>query len=234
MTTSPVETSTTEAKLKEVVSKLGTSYRGWKDNEKVKDEARKEFFGLATEALRETTLAEEVVELPAKSLESATDLFEKKYPGWIVEEVRVHPDKDGHFEAIISENPELMAYIFEHDGWRYKRQVTKGSVYVDDERLREEDPDLWEEVTEIPYKGLFEELLYNSGVDSHAFDEEFEGAPPLWKQSWVIEALEKHGLGRRLKDLDSLDPVALAKLQNYMYESAPSIKLAAPTKVKGE
>lgn len=43
---------------------------------------------------------------------------------------------------------------FEHvnkkDGFVYTRQISKAAPSLDDERLREEDPELWEEITYIP------------------------------------------------------------------------------------
>lgn len=222
-----------DERLKVVATRLGKSYLAWKANEAKKEANRKDFFALATEAMSETELAEDIVEVRAPDESKARDRVKQKYPAWIVEAVQEHPKREGWFEVIISENPELLPFVYEA-GFKIKRSVSKGSPFIDDERLREEDPELWEEVTVLPYKGLLEELLYNSGVDHREFEEEYEGQEPYWQRDWVKKVLEDHGLRRQLRSLDDLDSETLARLQEYIYEGRPSVKLSPVTKVDSE
>lgn len=139
-----------DEQLKVVATELGKSYLAWKSNERKKDTARKKFFKLATEDLVQSELAEDVVEIEATDAEQARDLISKKYPAWSVETVREHPDREGWFEAIIQENPDLLPYALVEGGFKIKRVVSKGQTFIDDERLLAEDPDLWHTVTYVP------------------------------------------------------------------------------------
>ncbi len=175
--------------LETIVSHLGEAYDAWKGGEKDKNTYKEHFFRVATQALIYETLAEKVVEVKAKDEPAARDLISKRYPAWVIDQVR-EATKLGYYEAIIQENPELMSYTFEHDGRVWQRQVSSGTPYVDDERLQAEDPELWEEITFVPEPE------------------------------------------RQLRPLDELAPDLLARLQEYIFEGKPTVKLAAPRNAK--
>jgi hypothetical protein len=134
--------------IDEIISELAIAHPAWKQYEERKDKLRKEFFEAVTEEETQRELAEKVVEVEAADEGKARLLFEKRYPAWDVGTIRPHPDKDGIFEAIIKENPEFTPYTYTHSGKVFQRQVRAGGVYVDDDMLKADDPDLWEEVTE--------------------------------------------------------------------------------------
>lgn len=41
-------------------------------------------------------------------------------------------------------------FVNESDGFLYSRQISQGAPSLDDEKLRKEDPELWEEITHVP------------------------------------------------------------------------------------
>ena len=45
---------------------------------------------------------------------------------------------------------EAFEYVNKTDGLVYSRQISNGAPLLDDERLREEDPELWDQITYIP------------------------------------------------------------------------------------
>lgn len=180
--------------IKKITRELGDSYRKWKFFEKDKDKCKKEFFSLVDAEIG--ILAERIVEIEAPSPEIAHELVTKRYPRWEIENWREVRTTEGtnEFEFIIKENPKFKTHSFinPEDQMVYTRQVQSGSAILDDERLQEVDPDLYEAVTYVPEPE------------------------------------------RRLKSLDDLTPSQLAKLQEFMYEGPPVVKLAAPRKAKPE
>lgn len=147
----PTETITT---LSEVLDKLDESYKGWKGGEKNKNKYKDEFFRMAVEALKEETLAEKVVEVKTQYQNRAIEIVGQRYPEWEIvsprDNVRPHPDKPGYYEVIIRENPYYKPFSIEHNGKIFQRQIVAGSALLDDERLQEENPELWEKVTFVP------------------------------------------------------------------------------------
>lgn len=220
--------------LEEVVRELDAAYAEWKGGEKNKNKYKDEFFKLAEEALKDETLAEKVVETVAADEADARAVLDKRYPTWVVTEVREHPDKDGYYEAIIQENPYYLSFTYEYGDKVFQRQIVSGSAMLDDERLQAEDPELYFRVTTMPHQAFLEDLMYNCGVDPERFDGtgEYEEMGPLWTRPWVLEAMNKAGLSRELRDLEDLSAEDLAILQKYMYEGKPTIKFPAPKKVK--
>lgn len=208
--------------LTKITKSLGESYKAWKDGEKAKDEDRKKFFTAVDEKLRKEKPAEKyvTVDTPGDE-EEVRELLVKKYPTWVVEAVRPTPE-GGIWEAILTEITTFTPYTFvnKEDGKVYQRQVSAGSAYVDDERLQEEDPDLWLKVTEVPNRGVLADLLYECGVDHEEVDDRIDY---FWPDS-----------ERQLRDLESLDADTLAALSEYIYEGKPTVKLAAPRKAKAE
>lgn len=41
-------------------------------------------------------------------------------------------------------------FVNESDGFLYSRQISQGAPSLDDEKLKREDPELWEEITYVP------------------------------------------------------------------------------------
>jgi hypothetical protein len=229
--------------LTKITAELGEAYKTWKDGEKDKDEFRKQFFTAIDEQLAQEKSAEKYVTIVATDEEQARDRLAKKYPTWKVDEIRLQTcsgDTDGDgdcsrqcpdhcnrpktWEAILAELTVYAPYTFVNaaDGKVYQRQVSAGSVYIDDERLREENPELWVKVTEIPNRDLILLLL-----DEYDASERDPKPEVVLDEMWSLE-------GRVLKSLDSLDADTLAALSEYIYEGKPTIKLAAPRKAKAE
>jgi hypothetical protein len=140
--------------MQEVTTDLGVHYRAWKDNEKAKDKDKARFWSLITaEASTSFPLDEALFEVVGAGLteQQARERAEKYNPRFAVDMIR---EVEDGWEAIMVERPEFVPYTFVNveDGMVYQRQVVPGGQLLDDDRMREEDPDLYEEVTfELPW-----------------------------------------------------------------------------------
>jgi len=143
--------------LEELTFELGRSYTAWKAFEESKNEEKDEFFARATALAAEGELAEQLVEVWAKSEASAVERLEKYHPRYAVDEIRLAEANDvdgGLFEAIMVERPEFkpFSYVNAQDRRVYSRQVQDGAILLDEERLKVEDPSLYQKVTfELPW-----------------------------------------------------------------------------------
>jgi hypothetical protein len=205
---------------KEIIEDLAPAYKGWKGNEKDKEKYRKEFLAAVTEELETGDLAETVVAINESDEAKAQVLAEKMYPSYRVVEGRPNPDHKDSWEFIIQEDPAYKDYTIEFDGQIWGRQIVSGSTYLDDEALKEDNFDLWSEVTEFPNEEFVMCVAYEAGANPELADE------------MVSSLAEKFGLGRSLKPLNSLDAEILAQLQPYLYEGKPSVKLPPPKKAE--
>jgi hypothetical protein len=141
---------TTNNRLQEVTSLLGSDYKTWKTAEKDKNTQKDKFFELATEALEQETLATVALEIEADSYESAEELAHSQYPRYRV--IKVVKGDDNLWVITMEEDPALKPFVYVNrdDKMVYQRQVVEGSPMLDDERLQEEAPELWEEITYVP------------------------------------------------------------------------------------
>jgi len=169
---------------------LAGAYKEWKSGEKSKNKFRDDFFQAIEDEVSSSPMAEKIATIGAADEASARSLLSKQYPSWTVDEIR---ETDGVYQAILVENPQYVGFTYVNKdlGLAFQKQVSSGSVFVDDERLAEEDPELYEQVTYVPTE-------------------------------------------RKLRDLESLPSELIAKLSEYIYEGKPTVKLAAPRKVKEE
>jgi hypothetical protein len=121
----------------------------WKAAEKQKNELREEFFKLATEEAKQKPLSQMTHVVYGPTQEMADKRVIEIYPTWTV--MHVEQDKaEGWFKYLLQENPKYSSWTFVNpeDGKVYSRQVTT-SVMLDEERMQEVDPDLYEAVTDI-------------------------------------------------------------------------------------
>lgn len=180
---------TTTVTIEDVTKKLGEEYKAWKAHEKSKNDLRQAFFDLVNTFVGPP--ASQVIQVYGPTEGQVREKLETRYPAWDIQAIR--PTKDNFFEVELQEKPEYMPFKFANpeDGMLYARQVSSGSPQIDDEALKEAEPELYEAVT--------------------------------------YEVTE-----RRFKDFDELDHDQLARLQTFVYEGRPTIKLASPRKAKPE
>ncbi len=127
--------------LQGITGKLNTQYAAWKQKEKNKNSEKEEFFQLADEALAKETLAQKTIDVPSE--DNVDDYIDSHYPEWTIVKVE-------ELSVLIEEDPRLkpFAYVNKRLGKVFSRSIKKGQVELDDERLKSDNPTLWEEVTE--------------------------------------------------------------------------------------
>jgi hypothetical protein len=138
--------------LLDATSDLGIHYKKWKSEEKEKNTFKDEFFDLVTVLVQgdDYELEEKLVLTDAPDEDSARKHFAMYYPRYLIDEIRPADERIteglGNWEAILTENPEYISwqYINPDDGMVYTKSVQDGSLMLDDERLAEEDPILYE------------------------------------------------------------------------------------------
>lgn len=142
--------------LLQCTTDLGASYKRWKIEEKAKNDDKEEFFALATEACISRGLRTQWVlidlneEAPSTTVEH---VIAREHPLWEIEE-RPLGTLDGTYHVVLTENPDLKAFTYVNvdDGMVYSRQISQGSLMLDDERVQLVDPALWEEIIyELPW-----------------------------------------------------------------------------------
>jgi hypothetical protein len=131
-----------------ILAKLDEGYEQWKTGEKQKNEYKDKFFQAITEEMAQSVLAEDLAVVAAHTEEDARARLARYYPRHVVEAVR--PADEGFYEAIIVENPAFLPHAVTFEGLVFERQIVSGALLLDDERLKEEDPELWEKVTYVP------------------------------------------------------------------------------------
>lgn len=136
--------------LSEVTTRLGKSYTRWRAEEKAKDKAKREFFDLVNEELAESELAEKICVIRATDQAKAEERASLENPGWIIDASM--KEDENTYAFILKEDPAFRSYVYVNPDDRrvYTKTVVSGSVILDNERLREEDPALYEQVTYTP------------------------------------------------------------------------------------
>lgn len=135
-------------KLSKITSELGERYKAWKKSEADKDESRKAFFQAVTEELEGTTPPTKTVVVEGSDPNEVELWAKGAYPAWNISAIR--PLSDSSFEVMLegSLDYEAYSYVNKETGMVFRRTVRAGSLSLDDERMKEIDPKLYEEVTQ--------------------------------------------------------------------------------------
>lgn len=205
----------------EVASELGEVYWIWKDGEAEKEELRKEFFKVAADSYSESDLATKTVVLPKDIVmsEDAESYALKYNPGWMFSSFT--DDSGDPFKIVLKEDPNLKEWtevviVDEgvedrsgkiHPGYVISKTIIGGSALVDDDRLKNLDPDLWEDVSEYSNWEYFSEL-------ANELDKSEE-----WMKTWLAHKdwpkIIKTNLSSEL----------IEAIKEYSYEGPRSIRL---------
>lgn len=141
--------------LEEATTTLGIEYRAWKEHEENKNDARHCFFQFALDSIREgiktgdTNLRTKTVTIEVHGDEEvAKDRLVQKHPRYEVIDIEtlVKAKKaKSIYRAILQEDPFYLpfSYVNLEDGYVYTRRIKDGQTLLDDERLKEENPDLY-------------------------------------------------------------------------------------------
>jgi hypothetical protein len=139
--------------LAAITTKLGSAHATSKKAEKELKESRSEFFvAIDDEIVENETLARQTIELPSdipfpvnEDDQGVINYVKQFHPGWRLADVG---SKENTY--IIEEDPSFKKFVYVNrkDGQVYRRNVSQAGPSLDDERLKEENPELWKRITE--------------------------------------------------------------------------------------
>jgi hypothetical protein len=144
------------SELHEITSGLGSAYDQWKTYEKEKNAFKDRFFKAADEA--QETLAQIVEVFTAASEAEALEQAQRYFPRYRV--VEVVQREENRWGVALEERPDFQNFTFinKDDGRVYSRYVAEGSPTLDDDRIKDENPELWEKITEVPTERVLKPL----------------------------------------------------------------------------
>lgn len=206
-----------ERTLEQITTDLGESYEVWKEGEKLKDSYKDEFFEAVTASIDTSDLAKKTINVSLEEEDEAREWIKARHPLFSIDSMQ---KTDEGYRAILTENPELKSYVFVNpkDKKVYQRSVSEGSPYLDDNAVRAKDPDLWLEISDVPMRAIFGEMLYESGVDHTEVNDRIDALFPAHH--------------RALKPLGQLSDEQMAAIQEYLIYTKPRITFPAVRKAK--
>lgn len=199
-----------EGTLNQICDDLCDAYFIKKDAEKEQAQLRVEFFDKATEESASQPLAQKVY----FSNTSDPEQVLKYNPGWRI--LDTTKKTKGGWKFSLEEDPTFKEYVHiirrsKDFGYHIKRSIVSGSPVLDDERLRNEQPDLWHSITEQPLHFILVDFATECGVDD--------------PDQIAAEFAVKSFLPRTLLSLEHLDDELRHKIKPYLYEAQPMTKL---------
>lgn len=186
---------------------------------------RQEMFAEFTKNVEQGGLAQQTVVIPSgfMDLESNPEAYIKKYfPGW---EIVLITDN----VALIQEDPSFVKFTYVNSQTKrvFGRTVAEGPPMLDDARLKLENPDLWERVSQWPEPWW---SLVRGAIES-------QRTLP-WSDSALDAATDEYmrnrGIERVVKDPASLPNNDLVELEPYIHPGPLTVRLVSPRDAKPE
>jgi hypothetical protein len=164
--------------LVDVTKRLGKKYKLWKSNETKKNDDKETFFKLANEEVAARGLSRKSVSIYGPGQDEARTRCQEYYP--IFREIAVSESGDGYFDFVLEELAEFKPYTYVNpeDRQVYGRRIQSGPTTLDDERLQQEDPELYKRVTETETKRVLKDIKKLSPEDLAAVGEYIYEAKP--------------------------------------------------------
>lgn len=211
--------------LTKITKRFGTAYDRSKKAETALKTQQQKLFQAFNKDLENRLLARRSHHYPAwKELnEKDQNAWVKKHhPGW-----KVVGYERGWL--ILEQDPAFQKFTFVNpvDGRVYGRTTVEGSPSLDDEALRNDNPELWKEITEWPepWYSLVEDLIVGYTTIPYA---------PGALDTAVSRVLSDHGVQRVLKDINTLTDEQIMDMDDYFIPGPLTVRLVAPRTAKPE
>lgn len=208
--------------LTQVTTEFGIAYDEAKDAETDKKTKQTSLFEAFTERLEHSTLAERIVDLPADTETPliVNEWIKTYHPGWRF--VGMHEGR-----VIIEEDPALLkdTFVNPEDGRVYGRTTAQGSPNLDDDRLRAEQPELWEAISVWP------EPWVSLVRGAMGWVNQYYGCAalgPFGLEDFVNAYLQEQNVQRVLIDPAQLTEEDFEALQEYLVPGPVSVRLVPP------
>ena len=203
--------------LNKITQDFGRTYRQVEELSNRKNKRQIKMFNAFTEAIKNQTLSQQIVE--HLDLEySAQEYVNTYYPGWILK------SQDGT-KLLVEQDPTIIKfpYVNHEDGYVYGRTFSQSGPSLNDEKIREEDPDLWEQITQWP------EPLYSIANDVAQF---FAGHNDIDHGIQVI--FETHQIERVLKSPSEWTDDQKERMAKYWLPGRLAVRLVPPRRATPE
>lgn len=211
--------------LDKLTSRFGRAYTSAKKAAERQAKVQAEFFNAIDQTLEGLVRRHQIVEFTGKD-EPYDTWITTRYPGWRLRSV----SEDGE-RLVIEEDPKFMKFTFVNkaDGMVYGRTVSQSGNGLDIERLQEENPELWEQITTWPepWFSMLREYAHRWNIDQTIGD-------PDALDVHIGEYLKEKGMLRTLKNPELWTEEEFAALEQYMMPGKLSTRLVPPRKATDE
>ena len=214
----------TEPSLEIITREFGLTYSAAKTTAKDLEKQKQRLFQAINKVVAKGLLAQQIIDCP--ELEDGELMAEwvlKHYPGWRLKDAKCEEGK-----LLIEEDPTLAKYRYVNagDGYVYGRTVANSGPMLDDEKLREEDSDLWREISQVP------EQISRLILDTIAI------LCPQMKITNRVKLVEMvcdlQQVERELIDPSKWTEEQIEKVNKYMIPGRLTLRVEAPRKAKPE
>jgi hypothetical protein len=201
-----------------ITSKFGHVYAQSKAYTNDKDTAQKLMFESFTQAAKNGALAQRIIDNPSRL--SNAEYVQKNFPGWRLVKAR------NHRTVMIEEDPEFVKYTYinKSDGMVYGRTVAESGLSLDDTALREDNPELWNQISEWPeplYTMLWQIIDRWAGY-------------PAESDELVIAMMSDFGIQRKVRPPSDWTPEQTEAVGPYMIPGKLTVRLVVPRKATEE
>lgn len=202
--------------LSQITKSFERAYNAAEKSADRKAQAQKRFFDAIDQTLEEQVRKQQIVPFTGTEDEPVETFIARQHPGWRLRRVT------DSGEIIIEEDPKFMKFSFTNKelGVTFQRTTAQASNSIDDERLRKENPRLWEQITEWPEPWY--SMIYNF-AESLGPD---LGPNDIHNQLDIY--LRNMGLGRVLKNPDDWSDAEFRALSKYIVPGPVSTRLVKP------
>lgn len=188
---------------------------------------KEDFFDVAAERVANVLARKTVVIRDAESSENAEYEAKLLNPRWLVFATNGPVgDGPGIYHILMEEDPYFKPFSYvNRDGIIFQKTIVDGTPWVDDEKLRRENIDLWRRVSRIDNHAFIHELLYHANIELDEIDDFI----------YDLELHYENAVTRTIIPLAEIqDEADVAELANYIYPGKPTVKLLPPRKAKPE
>lgn len=148
--------------IKTIAKQVASRHKRKKEAATALEKARDEFFAYATEQVDDPDLLARKTVQTTNGLLAGLVQVAKDYPEWRVLTSEQEDADDPHtWNHLLEENPKFKSYVYADPdlGLVFERQFRSGKIVLDDERLKKENPELYDEVMEmVPQPKDFDKL----------------------------------------------------------------------------
>jgi len=180
--------------------------------------AQAKFFSAIDQVLEGKVRKQQLVDLEDSGYDGddPVSFISRQYPGW-----RLVSVNDDGLQAVIEEDPKFMKFSFvnKENSRVYQRTNTQAGSSLDNERLREENPELWDQVTTWPepwYTLIYEFAIATAATTQEELEAELD------------KYLKAQGMQRILKSPEEWSDDEFKAISKYIIPGSISTRIIKP------